>query len=117
MTDPAPKPLPPVPGPLAPSEPLAPVSLLLGGVGSILALLVAFNVPLTQTQQAAILGVVPFVVAVAVWLWGRRQVFSPKTVRAMVMDEKAASYEAGIRATTSGTTTQRSVTDPSITWD
>ncbi len=79
-----PDPLPQNPGPGAPSEPLLTVGTVGSGVTAVLALLVAFAVPLTQAQQVAILGVAlfaaPFLVAVA----GRGKVFAPSTVRRMV---------------------------------
>jgi hypothetical protein len=81
--------LPDVPPQGAPSEPL----LTVGGIGAIataiVALLVAFAAPIDNNQQAAILGCIavaaPFIVA----LVGRAKVWSPSTVRAMVLAAKA----------------------------
>ena len=61
-------------------EPLAPVAALVGGVGAVCALLVAFGVHLSRDQVAAILGVVAAVGPLLVWAVGRRRVFSPATV-------------------------------------
>lgn len=51
------------------NEPLVTLASITAGVTALLALLVAFGIPITQEQQVAILGVVavaaPFVVAVA----------------------------------------------------
>ena len=56
------------------NEPLVTLASITAGVTALLALLVAFGIPITQEQQVAILGVVavvaPFVVAIA----GRAQV-------------------------------------------
>lgn len=101
--------LPAIPGPDAPSEPLAPVVFVSGAVTSLLALLVAFNVHLSDAQEKAILGLVPFVVGAAVWLWGRRRVFSPATVHNMFAQVAANRSrwiaEADTKAATSGITT------------
>lgn len=85
MSDPN---LPDIPPAGSPGEPL----LTVGGVGSlvtaIIAALVAFAVPLSQTQQVAILGLVvalaPFLIAVV----GRRRVWSPDSVRALALQVK-----------------------------
>lgn len=78
------EPLPPVPGPNAPAEPLITVGSLVAAAVAVLALLVAFGVDLDDDRQAAILGVVavvaPFVVAVA----GRAKVWSPDAVRKLM---------------------------------
>ena len=51
------------------NEPLVTLASITAGVTALLALLVAFGIPITQEQQVAILGVAavaaPFVVAVA----------------------------------------------------
>ena len=51
------------------NEPLVTLASITAGAAALLALLVAFGIPITQEQQVAILGVVavaaPFVVAVA----------------------------------------------------
>ncbi len=84
-----PDPLPQNPGPSAPSEPLLTVGTIGSGVTAVLALLVAFAVPLNQAQQVAILGAALFAAPFLVALVGRGSVFSPATVRWMV--QRAAS--------------------------
>ncbi len=79
-----PDPLPQVPEPGAPKEPLLTVGTIGSGVTAVLALLVAFAVPLTQAQQVAILGVALFGAPFLVAAVGRSRVFSPATVRRMV---------------------------------
>lgn len=77
--------LPPTPGPAAPGEPLISVGALTAAATTLIALAVAFGLPLSDTQAMAILGVVaiaaPFVVAFV----GRSKVFAPDTVRAMII--------------------------------
>ncbi len=80
---------PPIPGPYAPTEPLVTRASVVGLVAAVLALVVAFGPDLTQTQTNAILGfalvAAPFVVAFA----ARSSVWSPSTVRATVLAERA----------------------------
>ncbi len=79
-----PDPLPQIPEPGAPSEPLLTVGTIGSGVTAVLALLVAFAVPLNQAQQVAILGVALFAAPFLVAAVGRGRVFAPSTVRRMV---------------------------------
>ncbi len=77
-------PVPAVPEPGAPSEPLLTVGTVGSGVTAVLALLVAFAVPLTTAQQVAILGVALFAAPFLVALAGRGRVWSPASVRKLV---------------------------------
>jgi hypothetical protein len=80
--------LPPVPGPGAPAEPLISVGTITALLAAGLAIAVAFGLHLTDDQKGAVLSLIalvaPFVVAVV----GRAKVFSPKTVRAMIVAKK-----------------------------
>jgi hypothetical protein len=71
-----------------PSEPLLTRGFLLGGIASVLTLLTAFAVPLSQGQQGAILGVSAFAVPVVLAVIARRKVFSPEAVRRIVRAER-----------------------------
>ena len=66
-------------------------------VASVLALAVAFGVPVTEEQRQAILQVVGIIVAI--FLGGavvaRSKAYAPATVER----EKAAAYEQGVQAT------------------
>lgn len=64
----------------APAEPLVTVGVITAFATAILALLVAFAVPLSAGQQTAILGVLATAVPIVTALWGRLKVFSPRTV-------------------------------------
>jgi hypothetical protein len=74
------------------TEPLITIGSITGAVTAIIALLVAYNVSIDETQTKAILGVVavvaPFVVAFA----GRGKVSSPATVDR----ETRAAYASGL---------------------
>jgi hypothetical protein len=63
--------------------------LILGGslVPALIALLVAFGVTITETQTAALLGVVGAVTTVASALAARRRAFAPATV-AKLLDRR-----------------------------
>ncbi len=88
---------PPAPGPSAPSEPvLSAASLVTVGV-AVLALLTAFAVPVSDDQQAAILGAIAVVAPVILGLVARAKAWSPFTVGATVRAEVAkALRERGI---------------------
>lgn len=75
----------PIPPPNAPSEPLAPVAGIVAAVSAVLDLVVAFGLHLTADQRAAVITVITAVAPLAVWVWGRRKVFSPAMVRRMMM--------------------------------
>ncbi len=85
--------LPQVPSVADPGEPLLTVGTIGSGVTAVLALLVAFAVPVTQAQQVAILGVflfaAPFLVAIA----GRSRVFAPATVAKLVASERQKAVQ------------------------
>lgn len=63
-----------------PSEPLWSVGGITAAVTAVLALVTAFGLPLTDAQQAAILGVAAVAAPLVVALVGRGKVFSPATV-------------------------------------
>jgi len=62
------------------TEPLVTIGAITAAVTAVLGLLVAFGLPISDDQQARILGVIavaaPFVVA----FWGRQKVYAPATV-------------------------------------
>lgn len=64
----------------AASEPLFTVGVLTAAVTTVLALLVAFGLPISDDQQAAILGVVAVAGPLVVAALARGRVFSPATV-------------------------------------
>ncbi|RAN92669.1 hypothetical protein GAR05_06161 [Micromonospora saelicesensis] len=64
----------------AASEPLFTVGALTAAVTAVLALLVAFGLPISDDQQAAVLGVVAVAGPLAVAALARGRVFSPATV-------------------------------------
>ncbi len=80
-----------IPGSDAPAEPLLAVGTVTAAATAILALIVSFGVPVSDAQQAAILGVLavfaPLIVAAA----GRAKVYSPHTVRQKLLAEQARS--------------------------
>jgi hypothetical protein len=78
-------PVPAVPDPDAPKEPLITVGTITAVVTAVLALVVAFGAPVSDTTQAAILAAVAVLAPIVVALVGRGTVFSPATVRAMVL--------------------------------
>jgi hypothetical protein len=61
---------------------------------ALLACLVAFGIPFNNTQQAALLGLLPILAPVIVMLVGRSKVFSPATVRALVKQARNESAKA-----------------------
>ncbi|MCX4474802.1 hypothetical protein OOK41_31575 [Micromonospora sp. NBC_01655] len=64
----------------AATEPLVTVGVLTAAVTAVLALLVAFGLPISDAQQTAILGVVAVLAPLVVSLVGRGRVWSPATV-------------------------------------
>ncbi len=79
-----PDPLPADPRPGAPAEPLISVGVLTALIAAGLAGLVAFGVPISDDQQAAVLALVAVAAPIFAALVGRGLVFSPATVRRMV---------------------------------
>jgi hypothetical protein len=76
-----PTPLPPAPDvESAPSEPLVGVGATVAVVVAVIALLVSFGVKLTEDQRTAIVAVVGAAAPIVAALWGRRTVWSPRTV-------------------------------------
>jgi hypothetical protein len=70
----------------APKEPLVGPASITAAAGAILSVLVAFGLDLTPTQTGAVLAAVPVVTSVALLLLARPKVYSPATVRDMVVD-------------------------------
>jgi hypothetical protein len=70
----------------APREPLVNVGWITAAAAALLAALVAFGLNLTQAQTGAVLTVVTVAAPLIVAVVGRRRVFSPATVRTMVVD-------------------------------
>lgn len=83
MTQPT---VPPAPAPIAEhsAEPLAVVGLLTGAAAALIGVLVAFSVPVTPAERDAVLVAIGPVTALVAWLWGRRKVFSPRTVATLL---------------------------------
>lgn len=80
MTDPL-----PTPPPGAPSEPLALVSVVTGIGAALLGLAVSLGLHLTADQETSLVTLITAAAPVVVWLWGRHRVFSPATVRRMMV--------------------------------
>lgn len=68
------------------SEPLWSVGGVTAAVTAVLAVVTAFGLPLTDAQQAAILGLVAVVAPLVVALIGRTRVYAPATVERLVGD-------------------------------
>jgi hypothetical protein len=81
--------IPATPEPGAPAEPLLSVGAITAFAAAALGVGAAFGLPLTDAQTGALLGLVPFAAALIVAIWGRKKVFSPNTVRAMVVTAAA----------------------------
>ena len=64
----------------APAEPLLTVGVIAAAAVALLALLVAFGVPVTNGQQAAVLGVLAVLAPPVTVLVGRGRVWSPRSV-------------------------------------
>jgi nitrate/nitrite transporter NarK len=62
------------------SEPLFTVGSITAGVTAVIAVLVAFGLPISDGQQSAILGVVAVAAPLAVAALARRRVYAPATV-------------------------------------
>lgn len=76
------------PGPNAPTEPLITVGSITAVVAGALGAAVAFGLPITDTQQAAVLAVIAVLAPIVVAVWGRAKVFSPATVRSLLATAK-----------------------------
>ena len=75
---------PATPPPNAPQEPLLTVGAITAVATALVGALVAFGLPLSNDQQAALLGLVAVVAPLVVAVWGRTRVYAPATVRALV---------------------------------
>jgi hypothetical protein len=71
-----------------PAEPLAGVAGVTALATAVLALIVAFGVPVDNDQQAAILGVLAVAGPVVTGLVGRGRVFAPRTVAKMLQGKE-----------------------------
>lgn len=78
--------LPATPSPDAPREPLITVTTITTTAAALLAGFVAFGLKITADQQAALLTLIGVVAPIIVGIWGRARVFSPATVRDMVVN-------------------------------
>jgi hypothetical protein len=70
----------------APREPLVNVAWITAIAAAGLSTAVAFGMELTEKQTGAVLTLVALAAPMIVWAVGRRKVFSPATVRTMVVD-------------------------------
>jgi hypothetical protein len=70
----------------SPKEPLVNVGSITAAVAALLAVLVAFGLDLSDVQTGAVLTLVTVAAPLVVAAVGRRKVFSPATVRTMVVD-------------------------------
>jgi hypothetical protein len=68
------------------SEPLVTPATVVASCSALVAMLVAFGLPLSDNQTVAILGFVTVAAPLLVAAWARRRVFAPATVRTMVVD-------------------------------
>jgi uncharacterized RDD family membrane protein YckC len=67
-----------------PQEPLLTVGFVVPAATAVLYLLVQFSVPLTNGQQAAILGALAALLPIVTAAIGRRRVYSPESVRLLL---------------------------------
>ncbi len=80
---------PPIPGPYAPAEPLMTRASFVALVAAVLGVVVAFGPDLTEKQTTAVLGLALVLAPLVVALLARSKVWSPQTVRATVLAERA----------------------------
>lgn len=81
--------VPQIPAPDAPHEPLLSTGSVVAVVTGILAVLVAFGLNISDDLRGAILTIVGVLAPIVVALIGRTKVFSPATVRAMVLRKES----------------------------
>ncbi|MGA5306526.1 hypothetical protein [Micromonospora taraxaci] len=62
------------------TEPLVTIGTITAAVTAVLGLLVAFGLPISDDQQARILGVIAVAAPFIVTFWGRHKVYAPATV-------------------------------------
>jgi hypothetical protein len=77
--------IPPTPEADAPSEPLLKVGALTTVATAAIALAVAYNLPVTEGQRAAIIGFVGAFAPLVVAVIARRTVWSPASVRKAIL--------------------------------
>lgn len=80
--------LPAVPEPGAPKEPLVSVATITALASAVLVLVVAFGLKLSADQMTALIGFIAVAAPIVVAVVGRMKVFSPATVRAMMVAKK-----------------------------
>lgn len=68
------------------SEPLWSVGGITAAVTALLGVVTAFGLPLTEAQQAAVLGLAAVLAPLTVALVGRARVYAPATVERLVGD-------------------------------
>lgn len=93
--------LPAVPSSDAPSEPLIKVGGIVGFLVALFAVLVSFGLHISDAQQSALLGFAAVAAPVAVVLWGRMRVWSPRSVRQVV--NRAVAQKTQVLHTTTDT--------------
>lgn len=81
-----------MPDPRPASEPVLNRGAIVAAVTALLALLVAFGVPLSDGQQAAILGLIAAAAPLVAAVWARRSVDSPATVARKVAAARSGGY-------------------------
>lgn len=86
--------VPGTPGEGAAKEPLVSVATITAVVSAVLSLGVSFGLSLSPEQTGAVVSVVTLLAPLVVALWGRRKVFAPSTVRAMVVQAAASGKVA-----------------------
>jgi hypothetical protein len=79
--------LPQTPPPNAPAEPLISVGTITAVVAALVAAGIAFGLHITDDQKGTLLTLVGLVAPLVVDLIGRTKVFSPRTVRAMLISK------------------------------
>ncbi|MFV2087073.1 hypothetical protein [Micromonospora sp. LOL_021] len=68
------------------TEPLWSVGGVTAAVTALLGVVTAFGLPLTEAQQAAVLGLAAVVAPLIVALVGRARVYAPATVERLIRD-------------------------------
>lgn len=70
-------------------------ALISGFVAAVLVLLVAFNIPITDAQQQAVLGLTAAALMLLQAGITRQNVYAPDTVKNVALDNRSSGYEAG----------------------
>lgn len=77
-----------------PTDPTGVVATIVASVTALVAIAVAFGVPLAEEQQAALLSAVAVIAPVAAMYWVRLKAWRPSTVGALVEKTAAKADEA-----------------------